>query len=920
MSGSTGRPNCTTALHMGEFGKMYEKFVNDKNVSKVIKDPDEAFYNLIYSEFKRPFETMQFSKELSKGDLRGFQSRLDRLVKAAEDGTLGGKFASLMYTPEAFARKDPKISQLLDRYITVSSYYKGNTVNHSKWQTDMLNSLKKEMKAEGLMNNSLSETGRKITRKDAQAKLDKIENEIQKTIVKIKQGDKESESRLNELMKDEANLFAESELQVYAQFVGYIEGALPKLIDSKLEASRKKRRDAKKLHPNDKTKWPKVLKWDIASQRPKDKPFLTDADYNKILDKDGNKISPYMSKALKQYVNLTDDLYWTLNRGVDKYIDTVMHGQTGRTAEQLTDMRANLKEKLMPENKKGYFPHFTRDLSIDFMDGLMAKLDDMVLSSNKYIKKNISITEAIDNINGYITGHTKSQMSDIDAQSYSHNLPAVLSQYAQNVNRFNYINSVNEATSKVLNSMENMYKLGKDSSGYGDEVVNFINDLHRSATGHDSIKNPALNNMMRTILGFEFISKIGFNPRSAIRNVSQSMLNLVQFTPLEIKEYRDFITDPDLKLDVDKVMQKRGLLFKDTTPELQEVLSTNPSLASSVRYNESSGKLEFVEVSKLAKASGAVANIAGKAGFMMARVENYNRKLTFGIAYSKMFNELDNFNFRNMIKSEMGPKATNKQIDAEVVSRKNYLSEKYATNMTVALHFDYNAFSKAKGIRTKTGMVVGQFQHYAFKFFERNMEYLGKAKNDFMARDFTGHNLWRATRLGLAYFAAPVLATSLTGLEFGNILEHDSSEKIKKLAIGFFGDEDQAEKAFYGKGPIIGSIGFPVYSDIVNLGMMFDVINMDDDSMLTYLAGLKDSNEKYDDDGLYRAIQMLNPAVSRAIYRHLPQIQRGNLGWAATSELGLYPTKEAKEQQKKFQDSTSPELFSLIEELQKKGR
>lgn len=295
-------------------------------------------------------------------------------------------------------------------------------------------------------------------------------------------------------------------------------------------------------------------------------------------------------------------------------------------------------------------------------------------------------------------------MSDVDAQAYSHNLPQVLSQYASNVNRFNYINSLNAATSEVLLSMEKMYKLGKDSSGYGDEVVNFINDLHRSATGHDSIKNPALNNMMRTILGFEFISKIGFNPRSAVRNVSQSMLNLVQFTPREIKEYRDFYDTPDKKKELEKVMQRRGILFKDTTPELQEVLGTNPSLASSVRYNQSTNKLEFVEVSKLAKTSGAMSNIAGKAGVMMAGVENYNRKLTFGIAYSKMFTELDSFAFREQETKrilEKNPNYSSAQVEAAIKKRHVYLAEQYATNMSVALHLITMHLVKLKDLELK---------------------------------------------------------------------------------------------------------------------------------------------------------------------------------------------------------------------------
>ena len=631
-----------------------------------------------------------------------------------------------------------------------------------------------------------------------------------------------------------------------------------------------------------------------------------------------------MINALYDYSVFSDNLYWTLNKGIDKYIDTVLHGQTGKTADQKKELRTTLRDKLMPNMKEGYFPHFTRDLSEDFLDGLMGRLDDMVLASNKYIKKNMTLQEAIDNISGYITGHAKSQKTDAEHQSYSHNIPQVLSRYSQNVNRFNYINSINSNTANILGEIEKMYKLGKDGNGYGDEVVHFVNDLHKAATGYDSIKNPALNNLLRSVTGFEFISKIGFNPRSAIRNMSQSMLNFVQFSPIQLKEYRDFYSTTQGRDLIDKTMQKRGLLFADTAPELTEVLGTNPSLASSVRYNPNTRKLEFVESSKLAKASGAISTIAGKAGIMMAKVENYNRKLTFGIGYSKMYKELDNVDYYSMKKKQLIAKSkeapSEKAIKSYVESQRRLAAENYASNMTVALHFDYNAYSKAKGLRTKTGQIVGQFQHYAFKFFERNMEYLRKGKNDAISGDLNGHNLWRSVRLGLAYFGAPMLATSLSGVEFGNILEHDSFEKIKKLAIGLTGDEEEAQKAFYGKGPIIGSIGFPVYSDLVNIGMMLDVINMDDDSMLTYLAGLKDSNEKYNDDMLARTIQLLNPAVNRAVFRHLPQLQRGNIGWVMQSELGLYPTKEAKEQQEKFKQNTSPELFELIEELQKRGR
>ena len=39
-------------------------------------------------------------------------------------------------------------------------------------------------------------------------------------------------------------------------------------------------------------------------------------------------------------------------------------------------------------------------------------------------------------------------------------------------------------------------------------------------------------------------------------------------------------------------------------------------------------------------------------------------------------------------------------------------------------HFDYADYAKSQALRSKVGRFAGQFQHYAFEFYERNQKNL----------------------------------------------------------------------------------------------------------------------------------------------------------------------------------------------------
>ena len=257
-------------------------------------------------------------------------------------------------------------------------------------------------------------------------------------------------------------------------------------------------------------------------------------------------------------------------------------------------------------------------------------------------------------------------------------------------------------------------------------------------------------------------------------------------------------------------------------------------------------------------------------------------------------------------------KATDKEIES---IRQKYATD-YGINSVVSLHFDYNDFSKSKAIRGPVGKVLGQFQHYSFKFFEKNWEIARRGKQDLFRGELNSANAWKAYRLGLVYFAAPAMLSSLTGLDFSRLVEHDLAEKISKLGAYFMGDDDDRREAYWGKGPVLGTMGAPVISDLLTLGTLYDVINLDDDSKLRILTGYQDFSDMSDDRKTMELISTLSTAVGRFGYRTLPQLKEGKVGWAAQSELGIYPTKKSKAKQKKLQ-SMFPDIFDSLDKLEK---
>ena len=137
------RNNCDFAPHMDLLSEVYDKFKKNGRTKKYINDPDSAFYNLVKSEFGMELEVVRFRDDVSKGDIDGLSKRLDNLLNNIEKGDVYSGLAGAMYTPNAFAKADPAIGELLNNFIHTKQHFQGTNAQVNRTKEGMFRNLKK---------------------------------------------------------------------------------------------------------------------------------------------------------------------------------------------------------------------------------------------------------------------------------------------------------------------------------------------------------------------------------------------------------------------------------------------------------------------------------------------------------------------------------------------------------------------------------------------------------------------------------------------------------------------------------------------------------------------------------------------------------------------------------------------------------
>ena len=885
-----------------ELTKIGNEFLKNKNIKKQFTEAgaDDFFSIKFHQHFHRPLSEWR-DMNLSKGDLAGFKSELNLSLKAVQSGKLGSAPAQYMYATSSIVKKFPALAGLVDDYLKVNHTNKGNAIILDKSMKRMMTSLQEE----AINNQMYKEINSPGDFKRSKKESTKLMNDLQ-TVSEESWAGKRDAREITPLMKKQDDFTMRGEGKVFYDFVNIIEKTIPKLEKTMQSFLNAKESAVEKNSYKISNTVVKGVKAALAKEIK----------------------SPSMVKAVYEYMDMMSTGYYVASKGVDAYVQSIIYGMESKgydakdpTMIKIKDLKSDLKKQFLPKQILGYYPHYGFKQHMAFLDGLMPKMEELTLRTRESLEKgDISIDTAIEQTRSFLSSRLKPRTDlDINPEEYSFNAPAVIKRYLDEVNRFNFIAHTTKETRKALVVAKDMFREGKDLSGFGVSITDMILDLNARQTGLKQAISPEAEAGMRTLLNLEFISKLGLNVRSGVKNSTQMLLNYVEFGGKVIKNSREFYSnDPDMTRKVDRLMEESGIKFEELTPELIEIQGNK---FGSYKIKEVNGKydLEFNKPGFLSDAASTTSWLAGKSGVFMRKVENWNRKSTFKIGFYKMYAELSNSDaakktFTDKYKSRTGKEPSLDQIENDITRR----ARNYAINMTTLLHFDYSAISKSRGMNSAFGRFALQFQHFSHKFWEYNWDVGKKAYGDVKNGELQGENAKKAYRMGLTYGLVPVLASVFTGLDFGRIIEHDGMNKINQIGALLTGDEDEFEKAFYGRGAISGVLSMPLFTDMLKLAELAQLYELDENGLMDKIIGFKDYAKHSGDDKLHELIRVLSTSAGRGIGQTWPMVTSNHLGSALQMEVGLYPTKDAKNTRKYINDSVgvlSPDLENSLNSL-----
>jgi hypothetical protein len=371
----------------------------------------------------------------------------------------------------------------------------------------------------------------------------------------------------------------------------------------------------------------------------------------------------------------------------------------------------------------------------------------------------------------------------------------------------------------------------------------------------------------------------------------------------------------DMKTRMDEGLSNNGILF----PEIREIYFED--FAPKVEYSESEGtyreKLDLSMADTIAK---NIAFIAEKAGKPMQWVENnINRRFTFQLGYGKHW-QLDDARIGGLYrrydrtlkrkgldvqklkdtKDTIFAKNDSNEYEVGFENFRRQRAEKAGNSAVRDLHFDYSMTAKPGVLQTKTGSILGQFQHYGVNFFNLQRKIVRDGVDDIATSEWGGDGAWRMYRLGLLYTAVAGLFSPMLNADVGNLVQNDTYERLKSYHDAVQNDDEEAKKrAFFGKGPALGTLGGPFIGDIVTIGNLSGLYEMDEDSWGAYLAGYQDMADKSGNEKTKELVRVLNTQAARTIYSTYPKWRSGSqIGTLLQGELGLFATEEVRDKRK----------------------
>jgi len=616
----------------------------------------------------------------------------------------------------------------------------------------------------------------------------------------------------------------------------------------------------------------------------------------KLLEtKEGAAKYGLLEPALNTWKKMSRYLYRDLESGLNSYIQVLkMSANANNDMAGVAGRIEKLRDTLL--KRKNYLPVQALDVFPMF-----SAMTELLYEGKWYSGKDGELMEMARNMTNIAEGNIRpsghiwpQSQRDPEFSDYSKDIVSVVDTYAKNVARFNLYG---KATTEFIGGVQKLATLeGTVLEKQAAWMADYLFDTHKSLLGFGA-KSQRVVNLARMVTAWQFISKLGLNQRTALRNATQSLHNFTYFGVKGVMDATSFIRGSGLNDIVNAEQKKHGLFFK-APRELAQPFAIFPQ----AKVREVDGKEVYYYDSNTfgAKFSEKLEQAARISGWGMQVVENrLNRNWTFKIAFGTLYKELSTNRgtiertLSKGISKGKSEKELSKDVENEIIKK----SSRFAANMVRHLHYEYSPFAKPKALRTPVGAIMGQFATYSINFFNFNKNIALDAKDEVMS-GYWGEGANRAMFLSSIYFITEAIVSPYFNADISSLIQHDTYERLEALYEYMTAeDPEDKRKAFFGKGPIIGTFGGPAISDIITIGNIIGLYKLNDTEWWSMLMGYQDWSEETGDKKVAEVARVLNTQLYRAGWIVRPRIwEGGNVMTQWGYDLtGAYPSKKLYE-------------------------
>ena len=798
--------------------------------------PLQTIFDNNPSMFKRMYENVtgkdfDYGAAPSVKELRLLEKKTDRFYKGITKNPHA--FAKWFYLPEEILKNNPYSERAMKSFIIHHNQYRGDMQKYSRNLNDIVSELNNAMQV-----SALNAKGYSLNK--ARKELQKREGTFQDL---IKKG--EHDAAYKYWQENLANLTKDGELAIFS-------------------AAEKIFRDPEKL------KDPKV----------------------------NETYGVGIVEAARSWHKMRGVLQKDLTKSFGEYVEILRKYET---SENNISGVVRAMEKLQNTiSEKGFLPHQAMDIF-----PTVHKINEAI-NQNLTGKDLTDISRFAGNLTESITKKIKpgSELFRANLEKapgfYSKDLVSILDGYTKGVTRFVYQTKM---TKSYLDAIQKLSSMSPEGMGqHAQFLMNYLRDTHSTALGMH-LQNSKLQNTARIITSFEFISKLGFNMRGALRNSTQSLQNFVYFGGKAVRDANRIINSREgLSQTIEKEMKEHGLFFAEVE-ELAGARHTQGEIKFDEKtgtYYEDVGSVSQKVIRGMEKAAQFTSekSALGIKAFSMQGVENMNRAWTFKIAFAKKWNELS----KRQDLLEKRIKSNPENFKGEEISDKinNELTRKasrFAAEMTKELHFEYAGFAKPKALRTPLGSILGQFSTYSINWFNYQRKLAVNGYDAALARDWQNPAIRRVAYMGIQSFLLNGILSGIFNVNTGNIIQDATKDRLEQFMTFFDPDatDEDKKRTFFGKGPVLGTIGGPFVSDLVTLGQVSGLLEMDEGDFLSYVAGYTDKGDDRQTDAMKEVTRIINTSLYRLIYQHKQNMTDGvGIPTILGNELALYGDKTSR--------------------------